>query len=250
MAIGFDESNPGDSDIVSQYPTNERAQRSAVASAWAIEHDDTAGRNRFERGNTSARDAITNWTDRNIYVNTSASSSVPIIQIYTSATSSWSDTGRFTSADEAKLDGIASGAQAFTTATSAEAAGGTVSAVRAFSPYLVHIAASAVTSVGLLNKPTTTDFQTKASVNTTLTGMRMFTGQASATSAGALTVTFVSAFASIQGIVCTPIDTTTGVVQRFLAVDSFSNSNFLVRQWDHNGNLVSGLFSWIAWGKG
>lgn len=140
MAIGWDETNPTDNSIVSQYPINERAQRSVQASAWILEHDDNEGRHSFGLGNTAARDAITSWTSGALWVNTSAGDGNTVIQIFVSA-AQWEETGRFTSADDAKL-GTLSVTPA--TATSAEASAATLSALRSWSPFLVGIAIEGV----------------------------------------------------------------------------------------------------------
>ena len=90
MAIGWDEGKPTDNDIVSQFPANERAARSAAASAHELEHDDNDGRHKFTVGNTAARDAITSWSKGALFVNTSAGA---VLQATTtvSATPVWSD---------------------------------------------------------------------------------------------------------------------------------------------------------------
>lgn len=53
----FDETNPLNTSLISQYPTNERAHRSAVASWVDIEHHET-GRHNLPAGNSTARDAL------------------------------------------------------------------------------------------------------------------------------------------------------------------------------------------------
>ncbi len=183
--VDFDATNPGDSDIVSQFPANERAQRGAVSSGFSLEHDGSGtGRHKFPRGNTSARNALTSASIVNgsIFINTSASSAIPIIQAYSSVDAAWHDTGRFTSADEAKLDGITSGAGvAATTATSSEAAAATVSAMRSFSPYLLGITAKTFSRTGVEFGATTRDLTTASgsqSVSTTNTvkGVIIFAG--------------------------------------------------------------------------
>lgn len=144
MAIGWDEANPQDNSIVSQYPDNERAQRAVQASAWALEHDDVEGRHSFGVGNTAARDAITTWTTGAIFINTSAGTGGVIMQAVTSVTASvpgWENLrGAFSSADETKLDAVISA----TSATSAEAAAGAETGMRIWSPAIVKAAVSAL----------------------------------------------------------------------------------------------------------
>ncbi len=140
--IGWDETNPLDNSIVSQFPSNERAQRSVQASAWALEHDDNEGRHSFGIGDTAARDAITSWTSGAIWVNTSAGIGSTVLQTVVTVTASpgWDAVGgRFTSADEVKLDAIISAAAV----TTAEADAGTEVGIRAWSPILVKTAVSA-----------------------------------------------------------------------------------------------------------
>lgn len=152
----FDPSNPTDNSIVSQFPSNERDSRAALTSAIAVEHDQVEGRHSFEVGNTAARDAITTWTTGAMFINTSAGAGNTVIQVVTSVTASvpgWEETGRFTSADEAKLDAVISAASA----TSAEAEAGTEAGIRAWSPIIVKTAVSAhlpVASAGTMEAAT------------------------------------------------------------------------------------------------
>lgn len=55
--FNFDETSPLDSSLVSQYPANERAHRTAVANWVDIEHHET-GRHNLPAGDLSARDAL------------------------------------------------------------------------------------------------------------------------------------------------------------------------------------------------
>ncbi len=140
MAIGWDEGNPTDNSIVSQFPSNERDQRAVQASAWALEHDDNEGRHSFGVGNTAARDAITSWTTGAIWINTSAGLGGVIMQgvVSVTASPSWQETSRFTSADDVKLDAVISASSA----TSAEAAAGSETGIRAWSPIIIKAAVS------------------------------------------------------------------------------------------------------------
>lgn len=70
MPFNYDETKPGDSDVVSQFPANERAARNTVKAALAVEHDTAEGRHKFGVGNTAARDAITTWVDGAVWFNT------------------------------------------------------------------------------------------------------------------------------------------------------------------------------------
>lgn len=161
MAIGWDEGNPTDNSIVSQFPGNERAQRSVQASAWAIEHDDVEGRHSFIVGNTAARDAITTWTTGAIFINTSAGTGNTVIQTVVSVTASvpgWDETGRFTSADDAKLALLSA---LPTAATSAEASAGSETSLRSWSPIIIKAAVSA-------NIPVATQAQQEAASDNTV----------------------------------------------------------------------------------
>jgi len=85
MAFDFDVGNPGDTDTVSGYPTNERAFRTAVSGALDIEHEAVEGRHTFGRGTTGARDAITTWADGAVWWSTSLVSGETILQVYNGA---------------------------------------------------------------------------------------------------------------------------------------------------------------------
>lgn len=127
---GFDVTNPGDSDIVSQFPANERDQRSAVSSAFGLEHDSAgAGRHKLPVGNTSARDALSGINNGTLFVNSSAGTGNFVLTVWSSTTSAWEST--------------AGSAAVLQTATSAEMVALTVSANRNMSPYLVGVALSA-----------------------------------------------------------------------------------------------------------
>jgi len=61
---------PGDRDIVSQFPPNERSFRLTAHDAFAVEHDVDNGRHKIGIGDTTARDAITTWVNGSLWVNT------------------------------------------------------------------------------------------------------------------------------------------------------------------------------------
>jgi hypothetical protein len=56
----FDENNPGDSDLVSQFPANERAMRFQLGAVIGAEHDKETGRHKFPAGDAAARNALIN----------------------------------------------------------------------------------------------------------------------------------------------------------------------------------------------
>lgn len=70
MPFAWGETKPGDSDIVSQHPADERATRAVVKAFANVEHDQAEGRHKFGIGNTAARDAISTWVDGSIWFNT------------------------------------------------------------------------------------------------------------------------------------------------------------------------------------
>ncbi len=74
-----DETKPGDSDIVSQFPAVERTFRDIVEDWINFEHDPT-GHHAFLEGTTTARDAITDWVVGSLWYNTTTS----VLQIVTS----------------------------------------------------------------------------------------------------------------------------------------------------------------------
>ena len=67
----IDPTNPLDNSIVSQFPANERASRTALETIIYSEHLDDVGRHTFGIGNDAARDAITDWGVGSIWMNTS-----------------------------------------------------------------------------------------------------------------------------------------------------------------------------------
>ena len=67
----IDPTNPLDNSIVSQFPANERASRTALETVIYSEHLDDVGRHTFGIGNDAARDAITDWGVGSIWMNTS-----------------------------------------------------------------------------------------------------------------------------------------------------------------------------------
>lgn len=82
MAFDWDVANPGDTDTVASYPTNERAFRTAARGSVHVEHDAEEGRHTFGRGTTGTRDAITTWADGAVWWNTSLVSGETILQVY------------------------------------------------------------------------------------------------------------------------------------------------------------------------
>ena len=73
----IDNTNPLDNAIVSQFPANERASRTATENIIDTEHSGAggtaSGRHKFGVGNDAARDAITDWEVGSIWFNTSSS---------------------------------------------------------------------------------------------------------------------------------------------------------------------------------
>lgn len=67
MPISWDESNPTDSYLIPSYPGNERTFRAAVKAAFGIEHDTTEGMHKFQSGDSTARDALTDMVDGSIF---------------------------------------------------------------------------------------------------------------------------------------------------------------------------------------
>lgn len=66
----FDEANPADSALISQFPSNERASRDNIQDAFELEHDEASGHHAILVGNTAARDAITDWVVGSLWLNT------------------------------------------------------------------------------------------------------------------------------------------------------------------------------------
>lgn len=70
MAFNWYTTLPGDSDIVSQHPANERAFRTSVNGAYSIEHDPTEGRHKHPGGSTAQRNAANGtWAEGSFWVN-------------------------------------------------------------------------------------------------------------------------------------------------------------------------------------
>lgn len=70
----IDASNPSDDAIVSTFPSNERDSRAAVVTVIGEEHSATTGRHKIPRGTTVVRDAVTDWEQGSLYVNTTTGS--------------------------------------------------------------------------------------------------------------------------------------------------------------------------------
>ena len=71
MSFNFDVTNPIDNAIISQFPANERAARTAMRDSIDVEHDaEGGGRHKIPVGNDAARAAITDWVAGSIYINT------------------------------------------------------------------------------------------------------------------------------------------------------------------------------------
>lgn len=61
MAYAYDETNPGDSDVISLYPDNERAERLTNKNIVTEEHDEATGHHDFPIYTSAVRDGITDW---------------------------------------------------------------------------------------------------------------------------------------------------------------------------------------------
>lgn len=68
MAIGWDESSPGDTSQIPAFPGNERAFRAAMKAGFGVEHDDVNGRHKLGIGSQASRDAITNWVNGSAWI--------------------------------------------------------------------------------------------------------------------------------------------------------------------------------------
>jgi len=68
----FDDPNPSDDAVVSQFPANERASRLAITQAFEVEHHEGTGRHQIPAGNDAARDAITDWQQGSFWWSTQA----------------------------------------------------------------------------------------------------------------------------------------------------------------------------------
>ena len=71
MAFNYDVTKPADTDIISQFPANERAARKAGQDSALVEHDATSsGRHKIGVGDDAGRDAITDWPIGALWLNT------------------------------------------------------------------------------------------------------------------------------------------------------------------------------------
>lgn len=68
----LDETNPLDNALISTYPANERAHRAADGTILVSEHSKTTGRHKFGIGSVAARDAIGDWENGSLWLNTDA----------------------------------------------------------------------------------------------------------------------------------------------------------------------------------
>lgn len=66
----IDNVNPTDNSIVSNFPANERASRTAIEDVLSIEHSKTTGRHQFQVGTDANRDAFTDWLIGGLFLNT------------------------------------------------------------------------------------------------------------------------------------------------------------------------------------
>ena len=82
MAFDWDVANPDDDDVVAAHPTNERAFRTNARGAVDVEHDAEEGRHTFGRGDHTARDAITTWSDGAVWWSTEQISGETVLQVY------------------------------------------------------------------------------------------------------------------------------------------------------------------------
>ena len=82
MAFDWDVAIADDDDVVSGYPTNERAFRTAARGAVDVEHDAEEGRHTFGRGDHTARDAITTWSNGALWLSTQQVSGQTLLQHY------------------------------------------------------------------------------------------------------------------------------------------------------------------------
>lgn len=93
--FSVDTTKPTDNDFVSQFPANERANRDEIESIIAEEHDVASGHHKLAAGDDTARDAVTDWVQGAVFVNTSHTP--PRLQRQTAASSpfSWTDIVEF-----------------------------------------------------------------------------------------------------------------------------------------------------------
>lgn len=88
MAYDFDEANPTDDSIVSQFPANERGSRSAIQGAYEEEHDEATGRHKFLRGVTASRPV--DPVEGTLYINTDRITGEEVLDWYNGST--WVET--------------------------------------------------------------------------------------------------------------------------------------------------------------
>lgn len=88
MAYDFDEANPTDDSIVSQFPANERSSRSAILGAYEEEHDEATGRHKFLRGVTASRPV--DPVEGTLYINTDRITGEEVLDWYNGST--WVET--------------------------------------------------------------------------------------------------------------------------------------------------------------
>lgn len=92
-SFDIDASNPQDDDLVSQFPANERASRTAIDGTLEIEHDVASGHHKLPGGTTAERDAITTWKQYSVWLNEDSSPVRLQVQIAASAPFSWVSIG-------------------------------------------------------------------------------------------------------------------------------------------------------------
>lgn len=90
----IDPSHPADDDIVSAYPSNERASRLATAAVIGAEHNNTTGRHKIPKGSTATRDGITNWETGSLFLDSTADPSTLQINDGTQETPEWIPIGQ------------------------------------------------------------------------------------------------------------------------------------------------------------
>lgn len=103
MSLNWFLSLPGDSDIVSQHPSNARAFRQMVHDAFNAEHDaDTTGRHTIPSGDITFRDSLT-WPDTgSLYIsNADLAASSAFLQLHFRTGSVWYRVGEFVAGTKA-----------------------------------------------------------------------------------------------------------------------------------------------------
>lgn len=86
----INQSKPGDSDLVSQFPADERQNRDIIESWIATEHG-TSGHHALPIGTTTQRDAVTDWEQGSLFVNTSHTPNRLQVQTAAQSPFSWTD---------------------------------------------------------------------------------------------------------------------------------------------------------------